>query len=118
MPESNPKTATVVVEQRGEGSAFLEMPTEKLCAVERAWRKKIAQTSRDGGLRQHLTEQAGDVCETTHLGRPQTLHSTGSDISAFSPACNSDSVPSSPQLWSLQQFPVATVLAAILEVEA
>lgn len=37
---------------------------------------------------------------------------------AFSPACHSDSVPSSPQLWSLQQFPVATVLAAVLEVEA
>lgn len=52
MPESNPKTATVVVEQRGEGSAFLEMPTEKLCAVDslekedssdqQRWRSKAA----------------------------------------------------------------------------
>lgn len=117
MSESNPKTAKAVVEQRGEGSAFLEMPKEKRCAVERAWRKKTAQTSRGGGLRQHLTKQAGDICEITHLGHRHSI-AQALTSGAFSPACNSDSVPSSPQLWSLQQSPMATVLAAILEVEA
>lgn len=58
---------------------------EALCS--RAWRKKIAQTSRDGGLRQHLTEQAGDVCETTRLGhrlsRAQALTSVPSLLPAI-----------------------------------
>lgn len=86
MPESNPKTATVVVEQREEGSAFLEMPTEKRCAAERAWRKKIAQTSRDGGLRQHLTEQAGDVCETTHLSHRHSIAQVLTSVPSLLPA--------------------------------
>lgn len=36
----------------------------------------------------------------------------------FSPACNSDPVSSSPQLWSLLRFPVAMVVVPTLEEEA
>lgn len=70
------------------------------------------QSSRGGGrISQHKQE----------LGRPASVcdhRRSRTQAPSFSPACNSDPVSSSPQLWSLLRFPVAMAVVPTLEVEA
>lgn len=108
--------------QTGSDRAAVVIRSREGSVSNRFWKRSTGQqmggttVQQRWSLRQDLTAQAGNrrasICDY-RSSRAQVLM-TGT----FSPACNSDAVSSSPQLWSLLRFPVAMVVVPTLEEEA